>query len=242
MVTSSSQIPGTSVQTFASICTNTTQDLWALSDPSAKQHAETGKTLKWKLHSPSTARLYACCAVARQKRNNLLTTINTGEKVYSGRKDHNTGNNIMKPDVVLDYDDNIRLVHKEYMQIGNIECITKTKSDIKKDLFHFVDMCILNACILMVIMTDKKPSSLKAFCGDLFYQVLQRYGDVKSSTGRSTSRPCLPDRLVNILPPKTQQGDTRSYRKKAQRLFKVCATSERHPRARKLATQMSNAI
>ena len=157
---------------------------------------------------------------------NLLTTIHTGEKVYSGKDDHNTGENVMKPDVVLDYTYNMRLVDKADMQIGNIECIRKTKKWYKKVLFHFVDMCVLNSYNLMLIKTGTKPPSLNAFCGELIYQLLQRYGEVKSSTGRSTSRPCLPDRLacrdyisrhhlVDIPPPEIQQGKTRSYIKKS---------------------------
>ena len=182
---------------------------------------------------------------------NLLTTIHTGEKKYSGKKDYKTDENIMKPDVVLDYNYNMRLVDKADMQIGNIECIRKTKKWYKKVLFHFVDMCVLNAYNLMLIKTGNKPPSVSIFCRDLVFQLLQRYGDVKSSTGRSTSRPCLPDRLacrdyisrhhlVDIPPPEMQQGDTRKYKKKAQRQCKVCSTSDLRPRTRKLVTQMCN--
>ena len=184
-----------------------------------------------------------------KKERNLLTTIHTGEMKYSGKKHHKTTEKIMKPDVVLDYNENMRLIDKADMQIGNVECVRKTQKWYKKLFFHLVDMCVLNAYNLMLVKTGNKPPSLNNFCEDLVHQLLERYGDVQSSSGRAMSRPDLPDRLaardyisrhhlVDIPPPEMQQGDTRKNRKKGQRQCKVCATSDRRARNRKLVTQM----
>ena len=78
----------------------------------------------------------------------FLTTVQQGELVNTGRVDRVTRQPIVKPDVVLDYTINMRLVDKSDMMITSIDCLRKTCRWYRKFIFHTVDLAILNACNL----------------------------------------------------------------------------------------------
>lgn len=56
----------------------------------------------------------------------MLSTLHTGEMVDSGKIDYRTGEPILKPDMVVDYTKNMRLVDKADMMISFVECVRKT--------------------------------------------------------------------------------------------------------------------
>ncbi len=54
----------------------------------------------------------------------------------TGKKDRSTGEAILKPDVVNDYNINMRLVDKNDMQITGVDCM-KVVSEMDKEGFFF---------------------------------------------------------------------------------------------------------
>lgn len=56
----------------------------------------------------------------------MLTTHHKANMQYSGKIDHRTQEVILKPDVVLDYMKNMRLVDKADAQIGTVVCVRRT--------------------------------------------------------------------------------------------------------------------
>ena len=56
----------------------------------------------------------------------MLSTIHTGQMMDTGRTRHGTEDPILKPDLVLDYNDNIRLVDKANMIVSFLHCARKT--------------------------------------------------------------------------------------------------------------------
>jgi len=56
----------------------------------------------------------------------LLSTIHKGEVVETGKVHYRTDKPIMKPDVVIDYTKNMRLVDKSDSQISGVECLRKS--------------------------------------------------------------------------------------------------------------------
>ena len=75
----------------------------------------------------------------------LLSTFHNGEMVDSEKKDRITQEVTKKPDIVLDYNLNMRLIDKSDMQTGSVECVRKTIKWYKKIFFHLVDVSLLNA-------------------------------------------------------------------------------------------------
>ena len=51
----------------------------------------------------------------------MITTIHKGQMIDSGKVNRETNEPVMKPNCVLDYNKNIRLVDKSDMQISSIE-------------------------------------------------------------------------------------------------------------------------
>lgn len=52
---------------------------------------------------------------------------------------------INKPDIILDYNQNMQITDKSDMMIGSVESVRKTIKWYKKLFFHLVDVCTLNA-------------------------------------------------------------------------------------------------
>ena len=92
----------------------------------------------------------------------LLSTIHRGEMKETGKKDRRPGENILKPDVVNDYNINMRMIDKNDMQITSVDCLRKSKKWTRKVFFHLLDICLLNAYNMYVEGTGDK-SSLRIF-------------------------------------------------------------------------------
>ena len=75
----------------------------------------------------------------------LLSTVHSGKMEYSGKTSWKTKEKIMKPDVVNDYNENMRLIDKSDMQITSVDCLRKTRKWTRKVVFHLIDACLLNA-------------------------------------------------------------------------------------------------
>ena len=107
---------------------------------------------------------------------NFITTFHEGKMMDSGKVNHQTQERILKPDCVLDYTKNMRLVDKSDMQISFIDCMRKSVKWYKKLFFHFLDLSLLNAYNLYLIKTGNNALSLKHFIRNIITQVLERHG------------------------------------------------------------------
>lgn len=114
---------------------------------------------------------------------NMITTIQKGAIVDSGKKERGSGNVVYKPDAVVDYNINMRLVDKSDMMVGEIDCLRKCCKWYKKAFLHLLDITILNAYILYQHLT-KKTTSLREFEKELVKQILEHYGTVQASFSR----------------------------------------------------------
>ena len=164
----------------------------------------------------------------------MLSTIHKGTMVDSGKKDHVTHEPVMKPDVVVDYTKNMRLVDKSDMQIGSIDCLRRSQKWYKKLFYHMVDISMLNAYNLYVLKT-KKRKQLRKFAFVVIKQLLQLHGKenwrrpgrkMQSTEDRISPNDWVKQHYLAQLP-------SAGKRKVGQRACHVCYNSEKRVRVRK---------
>lgn len=127
----------------------------------------------------------------------LLSTIHEGKIKETDKKHYRTGKPIKKPDVVIDYIENMRLIDKSDCMLSGVECVRKSTKWYQKLFFHLVDLTMLNAynAWLVARYDPTKPKiKFRDFVYNVSYQLLEEHGTVTSLTRgrRSTMRP---DRL-----------------------------------------------
>ena len=125
----------------------------------------------------------------------MLSTVHTGQMMDTGRTQHGTEDAVLKPGLVLDYNDNMRLVDKVDMMVSFVDCAKKTVRWHHKLFFHLVDITLLNAYNCMLVWSGKKPSSLRKCTHPVSYQLLKKYGEVTPKHPGSYSVELVSDRL-----------------------------------------------
>lgn len=83
----------------------------------------------------------------------MITSFHDGRLQDSGKIGVNN-EPIRKPNFILDYTRNMRLVDKADMQLATVECVRKSIKWYNKAFFHMVDLTILN-CYNMYLLTQK---------------------------------------------------------------------------------------
>lgn len=175
----------------------------------------------------------------------LLSTIHRGEMKATTKKDR-TGENILKPDVVSDYNINMRMIDKNDMMITSVNCLRKSRKWSRKVFFHLLDICLLNAYNMYVEGTGNQ-SSLRTFNKKVALQLLQRFGTRsnihlhpgrRSQEARENPLPRLQftDAMelhspVNVPPTPGRPG-------KGQRECVVCKNTSLRPKKRRKVTTM----
>ena len=169
----------------------------------------------------------------------FLSTVHTGEMVRAWKIDHHTKKPIWKPDVVVDYTNNMRLVDKSDSQIGSVECIRRTVKWYRKLFYHLLDMAMLNAYNFWLIRHEYhyyKRLKLRDFIYNVCMQLLQDYGQQRHLTvGRPPTD--IPDRLkanTHFI----VSTDVMPNGKKRLLHCKVCAHTTRGLRKRTRVTHM----
>lgn len=107
---------------------------------------------------------------------NMLSTVHKGEMVDTGKVDRRTREPVKKPDAVIDYVQNMRLVDKSDMMVAEIDCLRKTRKWYRKAFLHFVDIAVLNSFLLRQQVTQDKKLSLRKFERELIRQLLTTHG------------------------------------------------------------------
>lgn len=84
----------------------------------------------------------------------VLSTFHKNDRIDSGKQTRRD-ETVFKPDIIVDYVINMRLVDKSDMMIGSVECVRKTVKWYKKLFSHLVDVCLLNAYLYHKTSTGK---------------------------------------------------------------------------------------
>ncbi len=84
----------------------------------------------------------------------MLTTVHSAEMSPSGKIDHTTGNEKIKPQCVLDYNKKMGAVDKVDMMDSFVGCTRKSLKWYKKLFFQFVDLAVHNAFIVYKVKHD----------------------------------------------------------------------------------------
>ena len=173
---------------------------------------------------------------------NMVSTVNLGEMKDSGKRNHLTQEVIMKPDVVLDYNQNMRLVDKSDCQLSAVECVRQSSKWYHKFMFHILDVNNLNAYNFFLVKTGRKEVKFREFIYNLVNQILKKYG-ILTTNVRGRRPMDHPDRASAIgfssrhylenLP----MMDFPSGRRREQRPCHVCRhTKKRQTRVKKVGT------
>ena len=125
----------------------------------------------------------------------LLSTIHVPRMVLSENIDPRTRERVMKPECVVDYNINMRLVDKSDAMISSIECTRKTLKWYKRFFFHLVDMSMLNAHVLFMATTNKK-CTLPDFVIEVVRDIFEDNAEEKQAPGRRAAAADDPLRLT----------------------------------------------
>ena len=161
----------------------------------------------------------------------LLTSVHRPLMHVSNHYDPMTRTRVEKPECVLDYNINMRLVDKSDAMISSIECARKTIKWYKKLFFHMIDITILNSCILYMGKSGKK-CTLQAFAMELVRQLLEDNATERPTPARRSAQGD-PLRLSGRHFIRTLQTPPQAKEKKMQRQCHVCSHTSRRPRTRK---------
>ena len=114
-----------------------------------------------------------------KRKVSLLTTNHKAEWMDSGKVHRDTDRAVLKPDAVLDYNTNMRMVDKSDMMIGFIDCLRRSYKWYKKFILHAVDMCVLNAYYMYQFLNPdpatRKWKSLRTFQKQILEELLAKY-------------------------------------------------------------------
>lgn len=160
----------------------------------------------------------------------MLTSVGTANMTETGKTDFKTGDKIMKPACIIQYNSKMGAIDKVDMQVSFVECARKTLKWYKKVYFHMIDLCLYNSYILYQIKTGRKPS----FSSFRLQIVTQMIGEFHTLTTRRAKPPTVdnPLRLIERHFP-APIPQTEAQGKKTQRRCHVCANTNLAKRKRK---------
>lgn len=161
----------------------------------------------------------------------LLSTMHTMEMKETGKKNRATGEDVLKPSCVLEYNLNMGGIDKCDMLLSSVQSVRKSTKWYKKLFFHFVDFALLNAYALHKIKTGENLS-LADFQLKVISEMVQKYAKLSERTKRG--RPSLreaPTRLsgqhflATVPPTEKKAHPTKPCR--------VCSQTRYGPKKRK---------
>ena len=122
----------------------------------------------------------------RDKRDvHIMSTVHHPIMEKSKKRDPVTNNFKWKPQAIIDYNINMRLVDKSDSMIASVSCERKSMKWYKKLFFHLLDMTMLNAHILHSQVTGKKVK-LGKFIREVARQLIATHHPVPRRTRRSS--------------------------------------------------------
>lgn len=136
---------------------------------------------------------------------------------------------VWKPECVVDYNINMRLVDQSDAMISSIDCARPSIKWYKKLFFHLLDVSVLNAHILHREVTGKKDT-LEEFALEVCRELFAKYGKERPSQSLNRSSADSPLRLTaRHFPESVPRNENGRY---VQRRCHVCSHTSRRPRKR----------
>lgn len=159
----------------------------------------------------------------------MLTTMHGHEMHESDKVDHETGQRVVKPSSILEYNQHMGAIDVGDMQLSFNCSARKSIKWYKKLFFHFLDISIRNSHILQKTVQGKNVQ-LNDFRKELVREILERHSQPRSNVhgGRPSPGPLrLRERhFLEPIPPTAKQQRPRRY-------CHVCTNSSRKPKQRK---------
>ena len=131
----------------------------------------------------------------------LLSTVHKPLVHKSKSFDYSDGvkKHIWKPECVMDYNINMRLVDKSDAMISAIDCARKTMKWYKRLFFHLLDIVVLNSHILHCEVTGKKET-LAEFVKELCRELLREHGCYRGSRSATSESHLRLTGRHNLIP------------------------------------------
>ena len=124
------------------------------------------------------------------KEVNLISTVHEPiDEPVRRRRRRWTRTSPTKPQLINDYNVNMRLVDKKDQVIASAECARKTMRWYKKFFFHLLDVVMYNSNIVMTELTGKKEAR-EEFCVELARELIIEH---KQAPISRTPMPAVPD-------------------------------------------------
>jgi hypothetical protein len=105
----------------------------------------------------------------------MLTTLHDDLMTQTSKINHKTGEPVIKPQCVLDYNKSMGIVDKADMMITSLSCMRKSLKWYKKVFFHIIDLYLLNA-FLLYKTTNANKIVFAEFQLTVIREILQKYG------------------------------------------------------------------
>lgn len=164
-----------------------------------------------------------------------LTTMHTLSFQATGKRDHRTGREVLKPSAVLDYNKNMGAVDKTDMLLSSVGSVRKSVKWYKKLFFHILDMSLINSHSLYQ-NNSGKTLSLADYQLKVIRQLLQKYHTDRTPRRPSSLSSDSPLRLTGrhfpsyVPPTKKKTNPTRHCH--------VCSNTNRREKKRKESRYM----
>lgn len=165
------------------------------------------------------------------KEVNLISTLHQPVQEVARRRQRGTGVAIEKPQIVNDYNRNMRLVDKKDQVVASAECARKTMRWYKKYFFHLLDVVMYNSNVILNEVRGGKKETRADFCTELARELIVQYktAPVRRAPAPTTasSHLRLIERHFATLVPATE------HKPKPYRRCHVCSHTTKGPQTRK---------
>ncbi|CAG2224985.1 unnamed protein product [Mytilus edulis] len=124
----------------------------------------------------------------------MLSTVSTSENIDTNRKDPWTGENIIRPKVVFEYNSKMGGVDRSDQMISYCKIPIKTMKWWKKVIFHMFSMAALNSYLIYKsTTTERSPLLFRNYRRKFIKQLIEKSNDVglheaKKSAGRPSGK------------------------------------------------------
>lgn len=155
----------------------------------------------------------------------MLTTFHEDTVVTTAKTNRETGESIVKPLCIDQYNKNMGTIDKVDMLLSPVNCLHKSVKWYKKVFFFLMDYALLNAYSMWKVYTGEQIPLAK-FQLELIRQMIEKYKKKNSnSRGGRPSSGDVPNRLIDRHFPSLVPGS--SGRRNRQRVCYVCAHTQR---------------
>lgn len=173
----------------------------------------------------------------------LLSTVHRDVTVTTGKTDRRTNRPIKKPEMVVDYTQNMRLIDKCDSQLSGTECIRKTVKWYRKLFFHMLDITLLNAYNMWLVEKTIEPNKrpkVREFQYSVATQLLQKHCTPREKP-RARRNGNQPQRIdMSLSTPHYPVHTDTIQGEKQRKICMVCRHTKKREQKRTRVTIMCN--